>query len=178
MLKQIVGMSLYTIAIMYAIAFGGEHFYPEADVEWRFDRPSVPYVYPGRLLDWDGKTELWKKYESAVGSSRHYTNVFNVFVVMMIFNMFNTRKINDEKNVFSGLFQNPYFLGVWMLIVGGQVIIVEFGDRALKVSRGGLPWQHWLIAIGCGISTWVIHYLLTLIPDSFCPSFGIGNTQL
>jgi hypothetical protein len=31
------------------------------------------------------------------------TNVFNVFVVMQIFNMINARKISDEKNIFSGL---------------------------------------------------------------------------
>lgn len=44
---------------MYIICFGGEYFYPEPDVKWRFDQPDVPYVYPGRLYDWDGVTPIW-----------------------------------------------------------------------------------------------------------------------
>lgn len=63
MLKQILGMALYNIAILYAIVFGGEHFFPEPSIEWRFDRPNIPYVYPGRLYDWDG-SPLYIKYET------------------------------------------------------------------------------------------------------------------
>ena len=67
---------------MYAIAFGGEKFFPEPEVFWRFDKPDVPFVYPGRMYDWDNITPLWANYNEAVGSSRQMTNVFNVFVVM------------------------------------------------------------------------------------------------
>ena len=61
MLKQIIPMSMYMIAVMYAICFAGEKFFPEPNVDYRFDRPEVPYVYPGRLYDWDG-SELFYKY--------------------------------------------------------------------------------------------------------------------
>jgi len=47
------------------------------------------------------------------------TNVFNVFTVMQIFNLINCRVINDELNVFSGVWKNWMFLLVWVGISGG-----------------------------------------------------------
>ena len=52
------------------------------------------------------------------------TNVFNIFVLMQVFNLINARKINDEAHVFSGIHKNWMFLVVWIIIAGGQVIIV------------------------------------------------------
>ena len=40
--------------------------------------------------------------------------------------MINARKINDEKNIFDGIFSNPMFLIVWFIIIIGQAIIIEF----------------------------------------------------
>ena len=54
MVKQILGMSALQIIIIYSIVFGGENFFPEPDVFWRFERAaSSTHVYPGRLYDWD-----------------------------------------------------------------------------------------------------------------------------
>jgi hypothetical protein len=33
--------------------------------------------------------------------------------------MLGARKINDEKNIFEGIFKNPLFLTVWFIIFGG-----------------------------------------------------------
>ena len=70
------------------------------------------------MHDWDNVTPLWAKYNEVVGASRHMTNVFNVFVIMQVFNMLNTRKINDELNVFDGLSKNPIFCILWVSIFG------------------------------------------------------------
>ena len=50
--------------------------------------------------------------------------VFNLFVLFQIFNMLAARKINDEKNIFEGIFNNFMFLSVWIVIVVGQLFIV------------------------------------------------------
>jgi len=81
MVKHLLSMAIYQICIVYAIVFAGEYFFPEPEIYWRFDRPNTPYVYPGRITDWDG-SELWSKYEDTVGASRHMTYVFNIFVVL------------------------------------------------------------------------------------------------
>jgi P-type Ca2+ transporter type 2B len=171
MVKHLLGMALYEIIIVYAIVFAGEYFYPEPEMYWRFDRPNNPYVYPGRVEDWDG-TILWKKYQGVVGASRHMSNVFNVFVVMQIFNMINSRKINDELNVFEGITDNWTYIGIWMFIFGGQAVIVEFGEKALKVNKGGLHYSHWIIAILLGFTTWIVSLVLKFVPDTWCPQFG------
>lgn len=164
-------MAIYEIFIVYAIVFAGEYFYPEPSEYWRFDRKNIPYVYPGRVEDWDG-TLLWKKYQKTIGASRHMSNVFNVFVVMQIFNLINCRKINDEFNVFDGVFDNMTFIIIWIFIFGGQAVIVEFGEKALKVNAGGLHYSHWIIAIGLGITTWGVSFILKFVPDTWCPQFG------
>lgn len=127
MLKQILPMALYMVSIMYAICFGGEYFFPEPNEDYRFDRKHIPYVYPGRHYDWDGVTPLFVTWEKELGASRHLSNVFNIFVVMAIFNIINARVINDDFNIFKGLFNNTVFCIVFVFISFAQVIIVEFG---------------------------------------------------
>lgn len=55
--------------------------------------------------------------------SEHYTIVFNVFVMMQLFNEINARKIHGERNVFEGIYRNPIFcsvvLGTFALQVPG-----------------------------------------------------------
>lgn len=104
--------------------------------------------------------------------SRHMTNVFNVFTVMQIFNLINARKIHDEWNSFKGILNNWIFFMVFFGCFAGQVIIVQVGGSALKVAYSGLPWEHWIIAVGLGISTWIAGFLIKLLPDSVCPQFG------
>lgn len=57
MVKNLLCMAIYEICIVYAICFAGEHFYPEPDVKYRYGRKE-PYLFPGRLEDWDG-SPLW-----------------------------------------------------------------------------------------------------------------------
>lgn len=170
MVKNLLLMAIYEIIIVYVIVFAGEYFYPEPNVKLRYGR-DLPFVYPGRVSNWDG-TPLWSKYAKDEGTSRQMTNVFNVFTVMQIFNLINCRVINDELNVFKGLFTNWMFIGVWIGIAGGQIIIVQLGSYALKVSKYGLAGEHWAIAIGCGLSTWIVSPIFKMIPDTWCPQFG------
>lgn len=140
MVKHLLGMAVLQIIVMYIIVFAGEYVYPEPDPKWRLENARYGgFVFPGRLEDWDG-TPLYSLYKDDLGPSRHMSNVFNVFVIMQIFNMINARKINDELNIFDGIFKNKMFLIIWILIIGGQAIIVEFGSTALKVAKDGLPW--------------------------------------
>jgi Ca2+ transporting ATPase len=38
MVKNLLGMAVYEIIIIYAIVFAGENFFPEPDVKYRFGR--------------------------------------------------------------------------------------------------------------------------------------------
>jgi len=67
--------------------------------------------------------------------SVHYTIVFNVFVLMQIFNEINARKIHGERNVFEGIHQNPIFcsilVGTFVLQVGGRHSVSSTGRGSL-----------------------------------------------
>ena len=42
----------------------------------------------------------------------------------------------------------------------------------MKITRGGLHWVHWVIAIVLGITNWIFSALFKLIPDSWVPELG------
>ena len=86
--------------------------------------------------------------------------------------MINCRKINDEKNIFEGIFSNKMFPIVWLIICAVQGIIIEFSSIVFEVNYGGQTWEHWLIAIILGLFSWVWDLILKFIPDKICPQFG------
>jgi len=100
--------------------------------------------------------------EKYYGPSRHMTLVFNIFVFMQIFNFINSRKIEDEWNVFEAITNSSWFIGINILIVFLQVLIVQFGDRAMACSWGGLNMSQWIWCVMIG-STGLIISLLTKV---------------
>lgn len=170
MVKHMVTMAFYQIVILYAIVFAGEYFFPEPDEYWRFGREE-PYLYPGRLDDWDG-TPLWSVYEKEIGASRHLSVVFHVFVMMQIFNLINVRVIHDEMNQFKGMDTNYTYWVIFLIIIGGQAIIIEVGSRAFKVCGDGLHYSHWIISILLGLTTWIVNFFVKFMPDAWCPQLG------
>lgn len=144
MVKHILLMSLYQSIVIFTIVFAGEKFIPEdPDYEPR----NGDLIVAGRLYDWDGG-DLYKKYRDSdndPGPSRQFTVVFTAFVLMQIFNMLNAEKINDEFNIFEGLFHNPMFLIIWVSILVLQVLITQFTREVFEVHKDGLYWNQWLI---------------------------------
>ena len=60
MVKHILGNAIYQIAVVYAMAFGGEWWLPET--AGHLQNPDKPgFVYPGRPTDWDN-SPLYEQY--------------------------------------------------------------------------------------------------------------------
>eukprot|EP01084_Bolivina_argentea_P047034 86648_1 len=94
--------------------------------------------------------------------TKHLTVVFNVFVWMQIFNEINARKVNNERNVFQGIFTNPIFWLIIIISIAAQIILIELlGEFA---STTPLNMQQWAysIAWGAGIIIW--HQIVVTIP--------------
>ena len=53
--------------------------------------------------------------------------------MMQVFNEFNARFLENELNLFKGIFTNPIFWGVIVITVVLQAIIVEFGSFFTQV---------------------------------------------
>ena len=101
--------------------------------------------------------------------------VFNTFVFLQIFNMINSRKINDEKNPFADITKNNMFIIIWVIIFVLQVLLTQFTGKVFKVNPDGLNWQQWLISLGIGVSIIPFDMLLKCLPDEMC--FQLGKSR-
>ncbi|BGP49580.1 plasma membrane calcium [Rhodotorula kratochvilovae] len=77
------------------------------------------------------------------------TLIFNAFVMSQIFNMFNCRRLDRKFNIFSRVHKNPYFIVIFIIMVGGQALIVNFGGAAFQVHR--ISGTYWAISIIIGL---------------------------
>lgn len=103
------------------MVFTGDQYIPEAE---GYLPQNDGLVYPGRMYDYNGE-ELYRKWLLEYGFSRHMTIVFNSFVYLTVFNMINSRKINDEMNPFEGLLGNRMFISIWFIICIAQVSNID-----------------------------------------------------
>lgn len=101
MLRNIIGQSMYQLIVMFTILYAGEHFL------------GVESTVDAIQHDPHAAREL----------SEQFTLVFNSFVLMTLFNEINSRKLHGERNVFKGIFRNPFFYCIWIFCFISQVII-------------------------------------------------------
>uniref|UniRef100_A0A8C4ZR01 Calcium-transporting ATPase n=1 Tax=Gadus morhua TaxID=8049 RepID=A0A8C4ZR01_GADMO len=107
--------------------------------------------------------------------SEHYTIVFNVFVMMQLFNEINARKIHGERNVFEGIYRNPIFCSV---VLGTFIIIVQFGGKPFSCTALTIDQWLWCVFIGVGELLW--GQLITAIPThrlKFLMEAGHSSTK-
>ncbi|KAB8233552.1 uncharacterized protein BDW43DRAFT_275482 [Aspergillus alliaceus] len=91
------------------------------------------------------------------------TIIFNTFVWMQIFNELNNRRLDNKFNIFEGVHRNYWFMGINLLMVGGQILIIFVGGAAFSVTP--LDGVQWAICIGCSIFCIPWAAVLKLIPD-------------
>jgi Ca2+ transporting ATPase len=92
MWKHIFGQAFLQMIILLPLIFIGEQIIPE---------DGGGTVENGRLYNFDGSENYIKKVNET--PSRHFTIIFNTFVMMQLFNEINSRKISEEWNIFNGL---------------------------------------------------------------------------
>jgi magnesium-transporting ATPase (P-type) len=171
MTKHILAQSVWQCIILFVFLFAGEYMIPESVPKYM--NPSKPgFVMAGRADDWNGKPLYTREMMEHEGASRHYTWIFTTFVLMQISNMFCSRKVHDEWNIFEGLHKNFVFIGIWIFILGAQILITTFGSRVFVVSPDGLDGKQWALAFGVGLTTFVIDAICKVIPDWMCPKLG------
>ncbi|WWC61624.1 calcium-translocating P-type ATPase, PMCA-type [Kwoniella dejecticola CBS 10117] len=88
--------------------------------------------------------------------------VFNCFVFCQIFNQLNCRRLDRKLNVLEGFFRNYYFIVIFLIMVGGQILIIEVGGAAFQVTR--LGGRDWGISLIIGAISIPIGALVRLMP--------------
>ncbi|KAK9867201.1 hypothetical protein WJX84_002696, partial [Apatococcus fuscideae] len=119
----------------------------------------------------DRYTQMQNVFNRGTEQQGWYTNfvqekpnslVFNVFIFLQLFNELNSRKIQDELNVFSGLLKSHVFLYVFIIVVGFQILIVETPiNNFFKTTQQS--WKEWLFAIAVGAGGLLVSFLVRLI---------------
>lgn len=95
------------------------------------------------------------------------TLVFNTFVFLQVFNEINCRRIDDNLNIFKNIFHNQIFIIIQIVVIFGQIAIVEFGGVAFGTV--GLSWQQWLTTVLIGSLSLPIGVIIRLIPNTCVP---------
>uniref|UniRef100_A0A7N8YEQ6 Calcium-transporting ATPase n=1 Tax=Mastacembelus armatus TaxID=205130 RepID=A0A7N8YEQ6_9TELE len=151
MMKNILGHAVYQLVIIFTLLFAGETFF---DID---SGRNTPLHAP---------------------PSEHYTIVFNVFVMMQLFNEINARKIHGERNVFEGIYRNPIFCSVVLGTFALQIIIVQFGGKPFSCQALTIDQWLWCVFIGVGELLW--GQLISAIPThrlKFLKEAGHGITK-
>lgn len=99
---------------------------------------------------------------------QHNTLLFNSFVFCQVFNEINSRKVNKEQNVFSGLHTNWIFIAIVVITVIVQFLLVEFGGEVFRTEP--LSPEYWGISVGIGAGSLLVGVVLRLlpVPDIWC----------
>ncbi|XP_061544793.1 plasma membrane calcium-transporting ATPase 1-like isoform X1 [Phycodurus eques] len=151
MMKNILGHAVYQLVVIFTLLFAGEKL---------FDMDSgrnAPLHSP---------------------PSEHYTIVFNVFVMMQLFNEINARKIHGERNVFEGVYRNPIFCSVVLGTFALQIVIVQFGGKPFSCTALTIDQWLWCVFIGVGELLW--GQLISSVPThrlKFLKEAGHGTTK-
>ncbi|KAF9690825.1 hypothetical protein EKO04_011203 [Ascochyta lentis] len=107
------------------------------------------------------------------------TVIFNSFVWMQIFNIFNNRRLDNKLNIFEGIHRNHFFTFIVVLIIGLQVMIIFVGGRAFQIKPGGIDGTQWAISIITGFICIPWAVAIRYFPDPwFAAISGVVGTPV
>lgn len=75
----------------------------------------------------------------------------------------SNRRLDNGFNIFSGLSDSPFFIGVNLVIIIGQIVIVTYGGIALQVEP--LSVQGWILSVTLGALCVPLAVLIRTVPD-------------
>jgi Ca2+ transporting ATPase len=111
MKKNIIGHSIYQMIVMVALIFFGDRYIPEyldslddttyainIQYKWTLNDQGqkTGTVCSGRFYTFSGGDDYITAFDETQNYSRHFTFIFNTFVMLQVFNFINSRKIHGE----------------------------------------------------------------------------------
>ncbi len=94
--------------------------------------------------------------------------IFNVFVMMTLFNEINMKKLTNTRNVFKGILGNRVYWFVTTATVCLQVILIQFGGRFFGTTP--LDAVQWAVCVAFGVGTLIWHQIVICIPCHWIPN--------
>ena len=75
----------------------------------------------------------------------------------------SSRRLDNKFNIFEGVLKNYWFLGIQLIIIGGQCLIMFVGGQAFSIYRINGP--QWGYSIVLGALSMPIAVIIRLVPD-------------
>ncbi|KAB5543046.1 hypothetical protein GE09DRAFT_1061571 [Coniochaeta sp. 2T2.1] len=133
---------------------------------WKMIIGQAIYQLLITFLIYFGGPGILPAYDPFVSTAEIQTLVFNTFVWMQIFNQWNNRRLDNKFNIFEGLTKNVFFIGISVIMIGGQVLIIMVGGRAFNIAPEKQTPAMWAYAIILGFLSIPVGIIIRLIPDS------------
>jgi Ca2+ transporting ATPase len=118
----------------------------------------------GKYAEKQDLSVAFELYINVNGATTHMTLLFNIFVIYTLFNQINCRVIDDSFNIFVRIKKNFFFPCITLGELVLQIILVQFGKEAFKVTERGLSFKQWLISIGFSLITFALSASIKRIP--------------
>jgi len=111
----------------------------------------------------------------------HQTFLFEIFVIMNLFNLFNCRRLSTidhtSINVFSSLVGNWYFLIVLLVTVNFIFAVSNFVWLRFLFGMAELTGQMHFVALALGVGSLVVGILVKLTPLRWAKSLGDSESE-
>jgi Ca2+ transporting ATPase len=171
-LSNIFGQGIFQISVIMAILFNASWL---PDANWQVGNiPAYPPP-PENVIELLESNTVPSDSDGSV----HWTIIFNAFVMMQLANQVNARKLQtvdrllttwEEWNVFKDITKNKLFIIIVLFEFAGQVLIVQFADKAFYVKP--LTISQWIFCIGIGLVSFFWQFVVN------CVTILIGRSSL
>lgn len=171
MWRNIIGQVTYQLTVLIVMLY---------TVPWWFNKSykladNAEIDFYGSTLDETPEYALARVYKL-----EHYTIIFHTFVLMNLFNQFNSRKLGwRDFNIFERFFNNFNFLLVVAAEFAFQYLIIFYGGAIFRTAP--LAWDQHLTCFMFGIGSLLVSVGLKFIPLSeqgrFSYNFNEAGTQ-
>lgn len=177
---NMIGQSIYQVFVVLYLLFAGhkfieayqcyeldEHGYPQ-NPQSCVDVSTSPYFNPNypNLVRYPPNGGMVNDHGTP---SEHWSIIFNTFVMLQIFNEFNSRKLQTVKNlksdwkewiVFFGVQNNPTFL---VIVIGTflvQICLVQWWYAVFTLLP--LNVDQWIVCILFGVGSLPVQFLINI----------------
>jgi Ca2+ transporting ATPase len=135
----------------------GQAAYQVIVISWiLFNPDQIPdYDKEDRDSDGDIKEGLY---------TYHYTIIFNTFVLMQLFNEYNSRMLLGEWNIFSNIQNNLLFIATNGTTIVFQCLMAAFAGKVMKIHDApGLTGKQWLFCMAFSLAPWLVQVVINIM---------------
>jgi magnesium-transporting ATPase (P-type) len=186
MWKHIIIQSLCQIILLVKFCYND---YPGEDVDHIVYGTDIKWPRTGRLVHANklfcGKytyklnlKEAYKEYVNSNCATVHMSLIFNIFVFYTLFNQINCRVIDDSFNILVRITRSFLFPLICLCEIGLQVLIIYIGKSPFHIVNEGFTGKQWGICIGFSAVTFVVSFLVKLIPIHIIIDKFIGPAEV